>query len=573
MFAAGATPQLDPFGGFPVTCPNGSGYSIKLGNDQGGAGAEGISYEFTIPANRNEYSLIYNYAVVFQDPNHQLYEQPRLELEIMNVTDNQIIDCSSFTFVPYGSVLPGFFISPTRVDTTPVWCKDWSAVSINLDGHAGKTIRLFFKTSDCTFQRHFGYAYIDVNSECSSQFTGATYCPGDRFVEVTAPWGYQQYTWFNNDFSQVLGTQQNIRFTPPPPVGSIIAVEVVPYDGYGCRDTLFAILVDTLTVTSKAGRDTVSCNGNSVPIGANPIPGLAYNWVPALGLTNPNIANPRAGPAVNTTYILSTSSMGGGCVSTDTVIVKASIIDSTIGLIGKEAFCVTSTDSALLFVNPSNNIQWYRNSSPINGANFFSYKVPQSGSYYALLTNTDGCRATTATKNIIIEKPLPGIRYPIEYAVVSNPQQLQARNIGVEVEWFPSTFLNSVTSFTPSYTGTTDLQYTIAIKTSAGCVTVDTVLVKPLKEVKIYVPTAFSPNKDGLNDYLKPIPAGIRELKYFRIYNRWGQLVFDLRTNEIGWDGNINGVAQGTGVYVWMAEGVGVDNNIYRGKGTVLLVR
>jgi gliding motility-associated-like protein len=123
------------------------------------------------------------------------------------------------------------------------------------------------------------------------------------------------------------------------------------------------------------------------------------------------------------------------------------------------------------------------------------------------------------------------------------------------------------------YTGTTDLQYTIAIKTSAGCVTVDTVLVKPLKEVKIYVPTAFSPNKDGLNDYLKPVPAGIKELKYFRIYNRWGQLVFDLRTNEIGWDGNIKGVAQGTGVYVWMAEGVGVDNNIYRGKGTVLLLR
>jgi hypothetical protein len=80
MYAAGTT-ERDPYGGFPVICPNGSGYSIKLGNDQGGARAEGISYEFTIPANRDYYSLIYHYAVVFQDPNHEIYQQPRLEID------------------------------------------------------------------------------------------------------------------------------------------------------------------------------------------------------------------------------------------------------------------------------------------------------------------------------------------------------------------------------------------------------------------------------------------------------------------------------------------------------------
>lgn len=133
----------DFYGGFPVNCPNGSGYSVRLGNDQAGTQAEGISYEFTIPADKDVYSLIYHYAVVFQDPNHLLEEQPRLELEIKNVSDNSIIDCSSFTFVPYGSLLPGFFESPSPGSDTPVWCKDWTAVSINLNGHAGKTIRLF----------------------------------------------------------------------------------------------------------------------------------------------------------------------------------------------------------------------------------------------------------------------------------------------------------------------------------------------------------------------------------------------------------------------------------------------
>jgi hypothetical protein len=60
--------EKDPYGGFPVNCPNGSGHSIRLGNDRGGGEAEGISYEFTIPADRNVYSLMYYYAVVFQDP-------------------------------------------------------------------------------------------------------------------------------------------------------------------------------------------------------------------------------------------------------------------------------------------------------------------------------------------------------------------------------------------------------------------------------------------------------------------------------------------------------------------------
>ncbi|HEY0434987.1 MAG TPA: hypothetical protein VGC95_14020, partial [Chitinophagaceae bacterium] len=185
--------QVDPYGHFPVVCPNGSGYSIRLGNNLAGTEAEGVSYEFTIPANQNVYSLIYHYAVVFQDPNHRPEEQPRMEIEIRDMSDGaRLITCSSFTFIPYGTLLPGFFESPNPQGDTPVWCKDWSAVSVNLNGLAGKTIRMFFKTADCTFKKHFGYAYIDVNSECTDDFVGAKYCPDDTAVNVVAPFGYQK---------------------------------------------------------------------------------------------------------------------------------------------------------------------------------------------------------------------------------------------------------------------------------------------------------------------------------------------------------------------------------------------
>jgi len=87
------------------------------------------------------------------------------------------------------------------------------------------------------------------------------------------------------------------------------------------------------------------------------------------------------------------------------------------------------------------------------------------------------------------------------------------------------------------------------------------------------VPTAFTPNNDGLNDILRPTLMGVKELRYFRIFNRWGQMIFDTKTERSGWDGKVKGSPMPSQVVVWMMEGVGVDNNIYRRKGTSVLVR
>ncbi len=565
--------ELDEYGGFPVVCPNGSGYSIRLGNNLPGTQAEGVSYQFRIPDNQNVYSLIYHYAVVFQDPNHRPEEQPRMEIEVKNVTDNKIINCSSFTFIPYGTLLPGFFTSPNPRGDTPVWCKNWSAVSVNLDGMAGKTIRLFFKTADCTFRRHFGYAYLDVNSECTDEFVGAKYCPDDTAVNVTAPYGYQNYTWYNNSFANVLGSQQTIRFTPPPPVGTTVAVEVVPYNGYGCLDTLYARLVDTLTITANAGRDSISCNHSPVVIGANSKPGLVYSWTPAAGLSDPKIANPIATPDITTSYVVATRHDGGGCLNTDTVVVKASIIDDSLELIGKAVYCLGSGDSTILMVQPTDNIQWYKDGIAINGAEQYQYRVTKSGAYFAILSNDDGCSVTTNKQDVIIDKARPGITYPVQYAVVDLATPLQARDFGSTAFWSPPIFLDNAASYTPLFRSSADQLYNIEIKTTTGCVTVDTQMVKIVNHADIYVPSAFTPNDDERNDILRPTLMGIKELHYFRVYNRWGQLMFETKTNYAGWDGKYKGAPQSTQVFVWLVEGVGVDGRLYTKKGTSTLIR
>ncbi len=733
---------MDPYGGFPINCPNGSGHSIQLGNTSGGAEAEGISYDFTIPAGVNEYNLIYHYAVVFQDPNHQQYEQPRMQIEITNVTDNKIITCSSFAFFPYGTPLPGFELSPNPGSTTPVWYKNWSAVSINLDNNAGKKIRLFFKTADCTFRRHFGYAYIDVNSECSGRFEGASFCPDDTLVNVVAPYGYQQYTWYNNNFTQVLGNQQVLSFAPPPATSMTVAVVLVPYNGYGCLDTLYTDLKDNLEVKADAGQDTVSCNHNPVPIGSPPKLGVRYHWTPAAGLSNPDIANPVALPDVTTTYYLTARSNGGGCLTSDSVIVKASLVDNSIELLGKAAYCIGSGDSSVLVVQPADSIQWFRNNVAIPGAHATRYKVTQSGSYYALLFGGYGCMLTTvvqkidiasipvagfslnkpdqclfgnqfilknnstnavgeiaykwkfgdgneattrdvtysykkagkytitmvassigicadsstidvviypnavasfaanptciglpaklvnntvdtlgspisylwsfgngqtstlknpppqiytaagnytvslsvsslqcpfpvhmATHVLTIDRPKPATRYSLEWAVINLPLDLHARAFGDTVLWNPAVNLNDAASFNPVFKGATEQEYTIDIKTKTGCVTTDTQMVKLVKSIEIFVPNAFTPNGDGNNDDLKPTFYGIKQLKYFRVYNRWGQMFYQTQTIKQGWDGTFKNVKQEMQTLVWVLEAIGVDGNTYLRRGTTILVR
>jgi gliding motility-associated-like protein len=87
------------------------------------------------------------------------------------------------------------------------------------------------------------------------------------------------------------------------------------------------------------------------------------------------------------------------------------------------------------------------------------------------------------------------------------------------------------------------------------------------------VPTGFSPNKDGNNEIFKPIPIGIRSLDFFRVYNRWGQLIYSTSQIGAGWDGTYSGAEQGAGTYVWYVSGTNYLGNKIEKKGTVILIR
>ncbi len=97
--------------------------------------------------------------------------------------------------------------------------------------------------------------------------------------------------------------------------------------------------------------------------------------------------------------------------------------------------------------------------------------------------------------------------------------------------------------------------------------------VTVLDAVKVFVPTAFSPNGDGLNDLFRIKALGLASLEYFNVYSRWGNIVFTTRQLQEGWDGTQKGQQLPAGTYVWTLLGKDVQGNIVQQRGTVTLIR
>ncbi len=114
----------------------------------------------------------------------------------------------------------------------------------------------------------------------------------------------------------------------------------------------------------------------------------------------------------------------------------------------------------------------------------------------------------------------------------------------------------------------------LVVENSNPCYDTSYLEVKVLYNCYIAVPTAFTPNGDGTNDYLYPLNAYKAKDLEFRVYNRWGQLVFETKDWTRKWDGTINGVAQASGVYAWYLSYTNTDNGQqYFQKGTTVLIR
>jgi gliding motility-associated-like protein len=311
----------DYYGKFPINSPNGSSFVLKLGSDKNdpastkpNAQAERATYVLNVPAGAKDYSITYQYAVVFEDPGHLQINQPRFSVKLSDAISGQLVSCGFVEYIA-DSTIPGFSRS---IEDPDVWFKSWTPVFINLSKYSGRTLNLEFTTADCTHGGHWGYAYLDVD-ECKLSAVANNGCQQISVTELKGPPGFQSYKWWNHDFTQILATGQNASINPALSENDSVFLELLPFSGAGCRDTITVQIEKDSLVIGKAS-DKEICKGGNVTIGfLSALPNCNYSWT-SDSLTNiPPNPSVQVQPENTSEFYLTVTNTLTGCKAYDTI--------------------------------------------------------------------------------------------------------------------------------------------------------------------------------------------------------------------------------------------------------------
>ncbi len=307
---------MDPYGLFPTVAPGGGTYSLKLGNNASGSGAERARYYITVPTGSSAYALIYRYAVVFQAPYHAAYYQPRFQVKASDSATGAPLPCAEYSFIA-DTGAEGFYRA--SIDTM-VYYRPWTTGMLNLSGLGGHTVRIEFTATDCGLGAHFGYGYVDMT--CGVFAISNEICRGDSAI-LTGPLGFYGYSWYDSSFTTLLGTSR-ILTTPMPATGTrTYALVLHQPPGYACTDTLYSTIHDA-HIDLTPMHDTLFCPSTPVvlaPAVSTPGTSLSYLWSASYGgVSCATCSSITVSPSYGVQYILTVTN-AEGCTATDTVMV------------------------------------------------------------------------------------------------------------------------------------------------------------------------------------------------------------------------------------------------------------
>lgn len=347
----------------------------------------------------------------------------------------------------------------------------------------------------------------------------------------------------------------------------------VDIDENGCtnRDSVFVRVV--AAVTLRAINDTTICQGDAIQLNAVSN-GLSFTWSPAGNLNNPNIINPIAVTNSPTRYTVVATI--GGCTATDFVDVNTVPYPGSNA--GPDPRICYNTSGQITGHIVGSSFSWSP-TSYLNNPNILNpiASPPRTTRYILTVYDTLGCPKPGLDTVVVIVQPKIRAFAGNDTTVVVGQPLLFNGSGGVSYLWSPGTGLSSTSIFNPIgiYGPNIDsVRYKMIASDVIGCQDSAYVTVYVYKTIPyVFVPTAFTPNNDGLNDVIRPIAVGIRQINYFAIYNRWGERVFYTTANKQGWNGIHNGRIQASGVYVCMLQAIDYTGKSLFLKGTVTLIR
>lgn len=348
----------------------------------------------------------------------------------------------------------------------------------------------------------------------------------------------------------------------------------------GCQvvDT-FKVKVNSISVNATTNSKPIYCSGDTIQLHAHVSPdtssNVIYNWTPTAGLSCTNCPDPVSAIDSSINYIVNVTS-ASGCTASDTVHVTAQKIALTTSpaniCIGDSAHLQTDFSLDTLI---GVTYQW----TPSSGLSCTTcpdpFANPGSTTTYSITVTTPaGCSAEDSAIVTVRQKDIISLTVtPSSTIIAGDSVQLNASG-GINYTWTPPTGLSCTNCPNPVAKPDTTISYFV-MSNDGNCSSKDTITIFVLPACKdLALPTAFTPNGDGHNDmyHLLYNAKGNLQLKYFRIYNRWGQVVFDTENLLTGWDGKFNGKPESVGTYIWVVDAICNGKEIFQ-KGNVTLLR
>jgi gliding motility-associated-like protein len=383
---------------------------------------------------------------------------------------------------------------------------------------------------------------------------------------------YWQWQYGNG---QTAGTQNN---TYTYPDAGVYPVQLIAANAQGCADTITHTTTILALPKVDAGRDTSICLGNSLtlqPSGAD-----SYTWTQNASLSCTSCTNPVATPVNGTRYYVNGSSHFG-CAANDSLFVD---VKQPPRLAGYRNDSLCTGESVQLRVSGAETYEWQPGTGLSNAFIPDPVAAPVATTTYQL-TGADTKKCFSEKVNVTITVfPIPVFRIlgdSIRTLNVGYNDTLHATSSPDITRWVwaPGNWLSCNQCPEPVISAKKDINYIARVYNAGGCTSIDQITVHVLcNGVNIFMPNTFSPNHDGMNDQFYPRGRGLASIKSLRIFNRWGQPVFEklnftANSAADGWDGNFGGKPASADVYVYIMEVVCENNAIVSYKGNVALLR
>jgi hypothetical protein len=509
--ASGTPPNTGPLGGY----------------------IRGIRYLIDVPPGPPTlpYTMTYAYAMVLENGAHASENQP-MSRAIVSTPAGVIACASPEYFLPtFGGGLDsataranGFSPSPLPTPNPApgplgnsqylqdVWTKGWTEVTFDLTPYRGQQVSLTFEADNCVPGGHFAYSYFALRDVCAGlQIGGDTLACANSVGKYSIPsLDSALYTWTVPDGWAI----------DPGSNGNSLLVTIGPQSGWIVATTQnsCSTLTDSLFVHLYKGalpqalidpRDTTICYGGSAPLQAVVTTGTQYNWVDPRSFGRGNKGNIPSVP-----------------FNTGIVVSPGQTTDYILSLRNEDCPITVSDTFTVVVVPPIR----------VNAGN---------------------------DTLVVVDEPLHF------HATSSDPYR-------DSYQWSPAAYLSDPGIADPVASYGSDMNsisYQVTATDSFGCYGTANIKVTIAHTLPdIFVPNAFTPGTNS-NSLFRPVCIGISSLDYFRVYNRWGQLVFSSSQIGQGWDGRIDGKLQESNAYLWLAKGTDYTGRVITKKGTVVLVR